>query len=592
MFHLNFQERAEWINSFTQQLWPNVDKYVKAAIVPKVQGVLEKVGINCDRIVLGRVPPRLTGIKMYDKNTDRNEIIVDVDIIYASDCDAKFSYAVQSKNIVCMTVKEFSLMGCLRIILTPLVDELPFIGNVQVCFLRSPEVDFVIGGEAKVLNTFGLTKIIRNVIVEKIDSIMVMPNRISLPLARKNGESKSLSNKDIKCPFPSGVLKVQVHMAAELERKDFGKMIGKGKSDPYAIISVGSQKLKSNVINDTDCPKWDNLTANFLVEVGQDLLIEFFDEDPDGDDQLGQLVIPIDPVARKGNVDKLWVDLDNAKSGQALISLMWTNASDEQNAELKNNSITNKCILQVFIDSCSDLVERSKKPSPFVSINVGRRQEKRTKAQWHTTDPIFEEGFAFLVNNLYTEFLHVKVLDSDESENGQEDLNLRLGEVDIPIYKILQNNTTDSSKLQPYALKACSGNIILYGKVTILKESDLADEMGSYSDSEPQTSILNMPLYSQSKMKNNAEISPNQSTYEPKEVVNGEIKLSISSNGGKEVNVIVHEAKSLRSEGIHSPNPFVRLHIVKEKTYMKRKKTKVKKGTQNPTFDKKIKVMI
>ena len=149
MFHLNFQERAEWINSFTQQLWPNVDKYVKAAIVPKVQGVLEKVGINCDRIVLGRVPPRLTGIKMYDKNTDRNEIIMDVDIIYASDCDAKFSYAVQSKNIVCMTVKEFSLMGCLRIILTPLVEELPFIGNVQVCFLRSPEVDFVIGGRQK-----------------------------------------------------------------------------------------------------------------------------------------------------------------------------------------------------------------------------------------------------------------------------------------------------------------------------------------------------------------------------------------------------------------------------------------------------------
>ena len=156
----------------------------------------------------------------------------------------------------------------------------------------------------------------------------------------------------------------------------------------------------------------------------------------------------------------------------------------------------------------------------------------------------------------------------------------------------MQHNTTESSKLQPYALKACSGNIILYGKVTILKESNLEDEMDSYSDSQSQTSILNMPLYSQSKVQNNAEISPNQSTYEPKEVVNGEIKLSISLNEGKEVNAIVHEAKNLRSEGIHSPNPFVRLHIVKEKTYMKRKKTKVKKGTPNPNFDKKVKVMI
>ena len=86
-----------------------------------MQEVLVNVGIDCERVALGRVPPRITGIKMYDKNTDRNEIIMDVDIIYASDCDAKFSFSVQSKSVVCAIVKEFSLMGCLRITFTPLM---------------------------------------------------------------------------------------------------------------------------------------------------------------------------------------------------------------------------------------------------------------------------------------------------------------------------------------------------------------------------------------------------------------------------------------------------------------------------------------
>ena len=283
------QERAEWINTFIQQLWPNVDKYVKTVIVPKVQEILEKVEIKCDRIALGRVPPRITGIKMYDKNTDRNEIIIDVDIIYASDCDAKFSFSVQSTSVICMTIKEFSLLGCLRIEFRPLMEDLPLIGSVQVCFLRSPEIDFVIGGEAKVLNTFGLTKIIRNTIVDKIDELMVMPNKIALPLVNKNCVSTTLRNKEFKCPSPIGVLKVQLHMATELERKDFGKILGQGKSDPYAVMRVGSQKVKSQVIQNTDCPRWDNFIADFLVDVGQELLLEFFDDDPGDDDQIGQV---------------------------------------------------------------------------------------------------------------------------------------------------------------------------------------------------------------------------------------------------------------------------------------------------------------
>lgn len=44
--------------------------------------------------------------------------------------------------------------------------------------------------------------------------------------------------------------------AKHLMKKDIG-MLGKGKSDPYAVITVGAQEFKTKTINNTVDPKWD-----------------------------------------------------------------------------------------------------------------------------------------------------------------------------------------------------------------------------------------------------------------------------------------------------------------------------------------------
>ena len=92
------QERAEWINSIIQQLWQNVGHYtrkvVNESVEPAVKSALDGYGMKgfkFEKVVLGRVPPRVTGIKVYEKNVARDEIIMDLDIVFASDCDIKFS---------------------------------------------------------------------------------------------------------------------------------------------------------------------------------------------------------------------------------------------------------------------------------------------------------------------------------------------------------------------------------------------------------------------------------------------------------------------------------------------------------------------
>lgn len=55
--------------------------------------------------------------------------------------------------------------------------------------------------------------------------------------------------------------------AKDLMKKDIS-VLGKGKSDPYAIVTVGSQQFRTQTIDSTVNPKWDYWceVCHFCVE--------------------------------------------------------------------------------------------------------------------------------------------------------------------------------------------------------------------------------------------------------------------------------------------------------------------------------------
>ena len=59
-----------------------------------------------------------------------------------------------------------------------------------------------------------------------------------------------------------------------------------GKSDPYAVLTVGARSAKTERINNTVNPEW-NFIADFPIEVvkGQELVLEIMDHDDPGDDE-------------------------------------------------------------------------------------------------------------------------------------------------------------------------------------------------------------------------------------------------------------------------------------------------------------------
>ena len=311
------------MNSITKQLWPNVGHYTRKIIVesvePAVKSALEGYGLSgfrFERVVLGQIPPRITGIKVYDKNVSRKEIIMDADIVFASDCDIKFALGPKIKA----KIMDFSLRGLVRIVFKPIVNEIPLIGGVQVYFLTPPDIDFDLGGVANAFDVPGLSNIIRKIVLEQIGYFMVLPHKFTMPLI------ESVDNAVLRCPDSAGVLRVRLHGASELMKKDVGLM-GTGKSDPYATITVGAKTVETKRINNTVNPKWNHV-AEFPIEVcickftisvfaasstvihtiqvvkGQQLTLEVFDHDDPGDDEfLGRATVQTSVVAARGKVN-------------------------------------------------------------------------------------------------------------------------------------------------------------------------------------------------------------------------------------------------------------------------------------------------
>ena len=94
------------MSSIVDQVWPQLgpvsDTIAKRIFEPKINSVLKKLNVKSvtlesisnfklKEFILGSNPARVGGIKAYDRNTDRDEVVMDVEIIYAGDARVKFS---------------------------------------------------------------------------------------------------------------------------------------------------------------------------------------------------------------------------------------------------------------------------------------------------------------------------------------------------------------------------------------------------------------------------------------------------------------------------------------------------------------------
>ncbi|XP_065092588.1 extended synaptotagmin-2-A isoform X2 [Ochlerotatus camptorhynchus] len=409
-------ERCEWLNKILKQVWPNANFFaknlIKESIEPNIQQALAGYKLNgfkFDRMILGTIPPRIGGVKVYEKNVARNEIIMDLDLFYAGDCDINFSLSGLRGGI-----KDFQIHGTVRVIMKPLISQMPLVGGLQIFFLNNPNIDFNLVGVVDLLDMPGLSDILRKIIVEQVAAIMVLPNKLPIIL---NDGVPALS---LKMPEPEGVLRIHVVEAKDLMKKDIS-VLGKGKSDPYAIVSVGAQQFRTQTIDNTVNPKWDYWCEAFIhAESGQQLQFVVNDKDTGGDDELlGRATVEISSVTKNGEIDT-WLTLEQAKHGLVHLRLTWFTLSADKNdlkaaleeTQLLRVTSMSTALLTVFIDSAKNLPQarQQSQPDPYMILSVGKKTEQ-TSIQMRTDAPVWEQGFTFLVGNPDNDTLQLKVVD-------------------------------------------------------------------------------------------------------------------------------------------------------------------------------------
>lgn len=466
-------ERVEWLNKILAQAWPYFGRYVEKLLQEKIVPIIRASNVHLSaftftKIDFGQNCPKINGIKAYTKEIDKREVMLDVQICYIGNCEIN----AEVKKLCKAGVKGMQIHGTLRVVLAPLLAEAPFVGAVTMFFIQKPHLDINWTGLTNILEVPGLSDMSDTMLVDLIASRLVLPNRFSFPLMSQ------VNVAQLRFPLPHGVLKVHLIAAEKLVPKDtYLRGIIKGKSDPYAVARVGNQKYRSKTIKENLNPVWNERFEFVVHEVpGQDLEMDFYDEDPDKDDFLGSLLICLSGVRTDRVVDE-WFPLSDIESGQVHLKLEWQSLLANPDKLSEANGEATAMVI-VYLDSASNLpkhhfeysnseygarkmknsyVKKSDNdPNSYVLLCVGNKSTK-SKICCTSKDPVWEESFAFFIHNVHSQHLHIEVKDDERQ--------CALGVLNVPLHRLLKD--TDMTLDQRFQLENSGPNSFIKMKIVL-----------------------------------------------------------------------------------------------------------------------------
>ncbi|XP_035134601.1 extended synaptotagmin-3 isoform X2 [Callithrix jacchus] len=441
--HFPDVERVEWANKIISQTWPYLSMIMETKFREKLEPKIREKSVHLrtftfTKLYFGQKCPRVNGVKAHTNKCNRRRVTVDLQICYVGDCEI----SVELQKIQA-GVNGIQLQGTLRVILEPLLVDKPFVGAVTVFFLQKPHLQINWTGLTNLLDAPGINEVSDSLLEDLIAAHLVLPNRVTVPV------KKGLDLTNLRFPLPCGVIRVHLLEAEKLAQKD--NFLGlRGKSDPYAKVSIGLQHFRSRTIYRNLDPTWNEVFEFMVYEVpGQDLEVDLYDEDTDRDDFLGSLQICLRDVMTSRVVDE-WFVLNDTTSGRLHLRLEWLSLLTDQEALTENHGGLSTAILIVFLESACNLPKnpfdylngeyRAKKlsrfarnklsrdPSSYVKLSVGKKTHT-SKTCPHSKDPVWSQMFSFFVHNVATEQLHLKVLDDDQE--------YALGMLEVPLCQIL-----------------------------------------------------------------------------------------------------------------------------------------------------------
>ncbi|OAF69827.1 hypothetical protein A3Q56_02422 [Intoshia linei] len=387
-------ERAEWLNNIISKVWFNAETFMEQMfrnnLEKKINASLPNLlkPFYFDDINFGTMKPRVDGIKMYTKNINSNQIMMDVAFNYHTDVLIQ----MYVRNIL-IGIQNFQIQGIIRIILYPLINNPPFIDNVSFFFINEPNINFTLTNTAHLLNVAIIKNIIDKIVSDKLKSTLVMPNQLVIPLSKNSNKTRN------RLLNPQGLIKIEIKHAKNLKAADFN-LFGDDTSDAYCVINVSNHQFKTKVIPETCNPVWNEEFLAIIYQFqGQALQIECFDKDYNSDDKLGECFIRLEKL-----VNEITERYYRLEFGKIYMKTSWLTYSE--NLEISDDSIEQLAVY-VKIHSAQDLPRTKQnmhEPSTLVITSMGQVNHE-TGIQKHNCFPKWNECFYFYTNNLTHEYL-------------------------------------------------------------------------------------------------------------------------------------------------------------------------------------------
>ncbi|XP_029946655.1 extended synaptotagmin-1-like [Salarias fasciatus] len=433
-------EKVEWLNKVLQQVWPFVGQYLEKLLVETIAPSIRASSshlqtLSFTKVDMGDKAMKVVGIKAHTEN-DKGQVLLDLYISYVGNVEIN----VEVKRYFCKAgVKGIQLHGMMRVILEPLIGDVPIVGAVTMFFIRRPKLDINWTGLTNLLDIPGLNVMSDSMIMDAIASFLVLPNRLVVPLV------PGLHVAHLRSPLPRGVVRIHLLEAQSLAAKDsYVKGVMAGLSDPYAILRVGPQTFTSRHVDNTDSPKWAEVYEVIVHEVpGQELEVEVYDKDPDQDDFLGRTKLDLGIVKKSIVVDD-WFTLKDTPTGRVHFRLEWLallpNTDRLEQILKRNESVTSKtadppssAILVVYLDKAEALPMKkgNKEPNPMVQLSV-QDITRESKTCYTTVNPEWEDAFTFFIQDPNKQDIDIQVKDADRVQS--------LGSLTIPLSRLLSNS--------------------------------------------------------------------------------------------------------------------------------------------------------
>lgn len=406
-------ERCEWLNKVIRILWPSIKDYIVGELTkfePSFNDALSKYKKNPNfhfkKIDLGTLTPRVSGVRVYDKGTSHFDwTIMDIHMFFVGDSEISCSMM----NNVSFGSNKFEIKGNLRTIFS--MPEASFFPGVEIFFLHPPKVDFNLTGFLNIGDIPGISGVIHNTVDSVIASKLVLPNRFVIHYDDR------VDLEQLKFPDSEGFLKVSV-----IEARDLGGIqqlfySSSKNPDPYVTITFGSKTFTSPTVKSSIDPVF-NFTAEFCVDSLIDDTVTISVDDQKQKKHLGKLSLNMQLVKDKIYFNS-WIQLEGVISGMVNLHVSYHKLENNPERLTSNDS---PAILEVLVDDAKDL--ENIKNKLFATLSVGDSTQSSRPVP--IENPVFRESFIFVVNQLETDKLRIKLInESDQKVLGNTELDIK-----------------------------------------------------------------------------------------------------------------------------------------------------------------------